>query len=457
MTALSSRRDPRVSLALRWGTSRSSLRESLWAAPAGAVVLGLLGGGLTARLITPDWLEPITFSGDAGAGRDVVSTLLAALITAVSVVFSLTLVAIQTAGTNYSPRLLRNYIRDRGTQVVLAALLGTISFVLAVLLRMAPDDEGTPQIAVTLALLLALFSVTAIAWFVNHIAQAVRVESVLRAIGRETSETIDSALRDRRRPRDEPADEAALPEVPEDSLVVPARRHGYLAEVDRSALVELALTHVVTVRLQPQRGDYLIPGEPLAWVWPPPPAATVEVLAAGIDAAVSTRYERTLDQDVGFGLRQVVDVAIKAISPAVNDPYTAVQALDRLGLILGRLAEHRLGPQLVHSDGGRLLLAVPSPDFATYLALACDQVRRYGAREPAVVARLLRLLRDLGASVPDEHRPVLHAQVDLVLAAAEAAIDVEHDLRPLRAGAAEARGWIDGCLLPTAEATALEL
>ena len=143
------------------------------------------------------------------------------------------------------------------------------------------------------------------------------------------------------------------------------------------------------------------------------------------------------------------------ISPAINDPYTALQAIDHLEQLLVRLAPYQLGPQVITVDDQ--VVAVPALGFDDYLALACDQLRRYGAKEPAVMARLLRLLRGLAGAAPGLHTHALHAQVTVIMNAAEAETPAHEDLRPLRALAAEARAWIDGELAPAADAGALLL
>ena len=438
-----------MDLSLRLSSATDRVRELLWAWPAGGVVVGLvLGNVLAAHAGDPAVAEQLLVAGSPSDVRALMVGILAALITALSVAFSLTLVAIQTAGTNYGPRLLRNYLRDPGTQVVLVLLLGTSSYCLGVVLG-APE-ETVPRVAATGGVLLALLSVGAIAYFLGHIAESLRVESVLARVTRECTATIDrvTATRAAAGPGDLPV---LLPDPPAGAAVIASPDTGYLQQVFSDALTALAVRHDVSVRVVPARGEQVVAGAPLAWVWPAAAVAPGGPVAFGHELrhALDLGFERTLQQDIGFGFRQVVDLAIKAISPAVNDPYSAVQALDHLEQLLVRLAPFRLGPQ-VHSAGDGQVVAVPALGFDGYLALACDQVRRYGADEPAVVARLLRLLRTVAASAPGLHVPALHAQVDAVMAAAEQQIPVLRDVEPLRAIAAETRSWIDGLIAASA-------
>ena len=404
-----------VSLPLSSATDR--LRELIWVGPVVAVGVGLLAGDLLALAdLGAGAAEPLLVSGSPSDLRTLVVGILSGLITALSVVFSLTLVAIQTAGTNYGPRLLRNYLRDGVTQGTLAVLLGTVAYCLGLLLGTPAD--GTPRLAATGTIALTILSIGSIAFFLGHIAESLRVETVLARVVRECTRTIDRVVASRTAAAagDVPV---ALPVPPTGAAVVASTRTGYLQQVDRLALEALVDRHGVHLRLVPARGEQVVQGAPLAWVWPGSRVAAVpDALGDALRDALDLGFERTLQQDIGFGFRQVVDLAIKAISPAVNDPYSAVQALDSLEQLLVRLGPHRLGAQVRATAAGHLV-ALPALGFADYLSLACDQVRRYGAKEPAVVARVLRMLRTLAAAAPGLHGPALLAEVQALLQDAE--------------------------------------
>jgi uncharacterized membrane protein len=187
--------------------------------------------------------------------------------------------------------------------------------------------------------------------------------------------------------------------VPERAVSVPARHSGYVQAVRVEPLLAYARRHRVHVRLRPRVGEHVVAGTTLVWLWPVEPGGTVpdeRVFHAVLDEAVRIGRERTFEQDAAFGIRQLVDMACKAMSPAVNDPYTAVQAVDRLSVLFCALATHPLGPyQAGDPDGASVV--VPGRDFADYLATMCGLVRRYGAGEPTVAAALLRLLANCAA------------------------------------------------------------
>ena len=173
-----------------------------------------------------------------------------------------------------------------------------------------------------------------------------------------------------------------------------------------------------------------------------------EELTDLVIGAIQVGGDRTLERDVTDGLRQLVDVAIRARSPSLNDPYTAVEAIDHLTTMLCRLAGRPLGGRIRSDDRGRVLVAQPGPDLLTCVELACDQIRRYGSHEPAVAVRLLILLREVGVRAPEEARPALHDQVARLVEHTEAAAGHDDDLRPVRPAAQTADARIDGRIVP---------
>lgn len=468
----STARAPRTDRSGRWWHRQvlgvlQSERELLWLIPAVTAAVAAVVGAVLARTGPHDTSAPFLLDTDAGGYREVLMGLLAALLTALSVVLSVTLVAIQTAGTNYSPRLLRNFLRDRKTQVTLAYLLGVLGLVLGVLLGSDPTDP--PVLGTTLALVAVLGAGIVIVVFISHIAGSLRVEHLLDEVVVECSATIDRVVQ-HLPPARVGGTRCELPAPPPGALVVPAAETGYLLAVDAKALCTLATEQHVVLRLVQARGEQVLTGAPVAWAWSanananadtnantdtgtdqaaawPDGPPDVESLVGPVRDAMVVGFERTLQQDISFGIRQIVDLAIKALSPAVNDPYSALQSLDHLERLLVRMAPWQLGPELVSSPE-RLLVAVPSSTFADHLRLATDQISRYGARDPSVLGRLLRLLRTIAGATPGLHTATLHERVDLVLDTAARQPLEPAAIAELGRVANEARAWIDGDLAP---------
>lgn len=441
---------------LRLDTVRQYLRESLWFWPAIAVLAALLAGSWLGRWAqAPEAaLDRYLFQGTPGSAQQMLAALLGAVITAFSVVLSLTVVVLQTASMQFSPRLLQSFVRDRGLQAVLSIFLGTIAYLLAVLHTIGTEthDSNVPRFAASGALLLTLVAIAAIGYFFHHISQSIRLEAIMRRVTHETLQTIARII-DTAGDTDGELILQQMPEAPPTCVVVSAEEAGYLQNTDLSRLWTLIEAHDLVVRFGPMIGDSITPGTPLAWVWPNAPGAPLParaLLSQYVNGAVEVGFTRTLRADVAFGFRQLIDIALRAISPAVNDPYTAIQALDHLSQLLCRLAPCQLGA-VGHLDAhGKVRIARPGACFEAYLDLCCDQIFRYGAHEPTIAVRLFTLLRDVSTVMRPEYTAVLQAKAAQVLAGCERGLANADDLRAVRTAAHLAMAWIDGRPMPPA-------
>jgi uncharacterized membrane protein len=383
---------------------------ALWVLPTLSVLVFLLIGAALSR-VEVDGDSPWTrlaFQGTAEDARSLLIVVSSTMITVTGLVFALTIVALQIASGQYSPRLLRSFMRDRGTQLVLSIFVGAFAYSTAGLYTVGVQGSGqeafVPRLAVSGSLALALASVGVLIYFIHHLAHSIQIDSIMSQVERETRSVIDDVYSDQPRYR-EP--EELCPEPPTEAVDLPSPRSGYIQAVDPDPLFQVAVQHDLVVVLARQVGDHIVAGTPIAWAWPrsatrPPPGA--ETLREAVAAGVLVGFERTVVQDVGFGIRRLVDIANKALSPAINDPYTGVQAVHHLSVLLCSLARLRLGDWTVHDDQGELRVAVPRPKFADYLRLGTAQIRRFGAGEPAVTRALIVLLRDVGTSSATEDR-----------------------------------------------------
>lgn len=438
---------PDVPLRLR--ELRSTLREALWFLPtlAGLASFGA-GLGLTVLGDTPALPDLLLFSGDGGDARGLLGSLLAALLTALALVLSLSVIALQTASTQFSPRVLRTFVRDLGTQVVISTLVGASTYLLAVLVALRTGDgEEVPRLALTVGLLTILGSLAAITFFFHSISQAIRVESLMRAVVHDVEVHLDD-----RQATMLPDEPGGFPDPPSDAVLLRCGRlGGTFQDVDLARVRGLADAHDVVVRMLPMLGQHVPPNGILGWAWRRRDGSALEPQEAhavgdGLREAVSLGFERTMRQDVAFGVRELVDMANKAMSPAINDPYTAVQAVEHITTALVLELGRDVGPLLSRDPDGRVVVAVPAPDHAFLIDLACDQVRRYGAREPAVLGALLQLLRAVAAADCEgpDLRPALHEQVRRILRASEADIENGAVRDALHEDARATARWIDG-------------
>ncbi len=404
---------------LRLAALRDRLNGSLWPWPAVSIVVAVVAAWLLSQVAPTGGVGNLArFGGTPEGARAILSTVAGSTITVTGVTFSLTVVALQMASTQFTPRLLGTFLADRGNQAVLSVFLGTFAYTLVVQrsIRISTDETPgfVPDLAVGVGLLLTFLSVGMLVYFFHHLTQQLRLENVLAELRRDTLAAV------RRIQSDEPAgdiDVPDVPDVPSRRVVVRARRSGYLQAVRLDDLRAVAEVHGTVVRLAPAVGLHVTSGTTLGWAWPvdddTPGEMDVEALARAVHGTIHLGRERTLTEDVAFGIRQLVDIAARALSTGVNDPTTAVAAIDAMATVLSELAAGP-APSPVRVDArGRVRAAIPRSTFAELLALACDQPRRYGRNEPAVLTELLRMLTDVAeAAIDDDRRDAVGVQID---------------------------------------------
>ncbi|GHG49222.1 hypothetical protein GCM10011331_11580 [Flavimobilis marinus] len=392
----------------------------LWKWPTtGAIAAAVLA--LLLAPIRPDrdtmWLRTL-WPGDIDNASAVLQVMAGASMTTITLTFSLTVVALQLASQQFSPRLLRDFVRDRVTKAVLTALVSTFVYSL-ILLRTLGDDLTVPVPAMTVGALMGLGSLAAVLAFITHITSLLRVDTMMRTVHEETSAVIDAAYQHRDQPAPPSPDGLALDDPP--ARRVCADRSGFVSDVDVDRLVSVARSHHVLVRVVARPGDHVVSGTPIAEIWDRPGSVTgdadePERLGDEVRGAISLDYERTTHADPAFGLRQLTDIAVKALSPGINDPVTAAHAIGHNADVLVRLVHSHLGPRLYTDDDGAPRVVVGDRDLRYFLDLACGQVRRYGRREPTVLGALLRMLRDVAMNTRDlAERAEIERQTTLVL------------------------------------------
>lgn len=319
------------------------------------------------------------------------------VVTVIALVLGLSVVALTTASSQYSPRLLRNFLRDRTNQLVLSVFLASFTFSAAGLytVGVGEDAETFPRLVVSGSILLLFASLAAVVVFSDHLSHSIQVDKIM---GRVERQSLATARRLRESgPTLEP------PQVPDRAVPVPARSSGYVVTAHPETLLPVADRYGICIALTKRVGEHVVADRTLAEIWTTDPAAPLpplDVIEMALDEAIGIGFERTYQQDVAMGIRQLVDTACKALSPAVNDPYTAVQAVDHLSVIFHELTKHRLGPIVAAS--GPHVVVVPSRRFEQYLSTMCGLIRRYCSAEPTVSLALLHLLENCAVVAKDD-------------------------------------------------------
>src|SRR5215470_11099141 len=418
------------------------VRGSLWVLPTLSVLAALAAGSLLS-LVRVGPRSPLAFQGTSDDARTLLIGIAGTMVTVIALLLGLTVVALQLSSTQYSPRLLRNFLRDRPNQVVLSVFVATFAYSAAGLYTVGVSGGSStgsfPRLAVSGALVLLFASLGLLVYFADHLVHSLQVDAIMRVVERSTLAVIRDGLL--------PGAQDA-PQVPEWAVPVASQRSGYVQSVRPGRLLAQAAGHGVCLRLRPRVGEHVVAGTTLAWIWaasPHDPAPDPRVFLPVLREGVRIGFERTLEQDAALGIRQLVDVACKALSPAVNDPYTAVQAVDHLSVIFCALATRPLGNHIIHGDNGAAVI-VPGRRFPDYLAVMCGLIRRYGAREPTIADALLRLLGNCAAVAGDdpERAAAIEEQARIIITDAEREIAQPADLAYPHAGAEAVRQVLAG-------------
>jgi uncharacterized membrane protein len=397
------------------------LAASLWVLPA----LSGIGAVLAAKLLTlldrgrPQREEAwYLFGGQADSARELLSTIASSLMTFTGVVFSISILVLQQASSQFSSRVLRAFLEDRFTKVAMATFIGSFVYAMALLPEVrgpSPADPSfVPALAIFVAFVLVLLSVGVFVRYIHHMAHAIRAIAVVRRISAATHATIEELFPID--PADEPPSSSGSPPAEEGARLIPSGPEpGVVASVDEAGLLDLAVRHDLVVVLIPHVGEFVPRRAPLLRVWAPAPLP--EDVEDRLRRSVVITSERTAHQDPAFGFRQLVDIAERALSPGVNDPTTAVQALDEIHDLLRSLAPRHFPPTSRADEAGRTRLFISRPDWDDFVHLAIDEIRQYGEGSIQVVRRIRALLHDVLGVAPPARRPVLEEQLRLLDAA----------------------------------------
>ena len=400
------------------------LRSSLWFVPsllvlgAAGLALALIGADQEFDRELKEWW-PRLFGAEAEGARAMLSAIAGSTITITGVVFSIVIVALALASTQYTSRVLRNFMRDRANQTVLGVFLGIYTYCLLVLRTISSGNGArqVPALAVFMGVILALIGIGFLIFFIHHIAATIQASEIIAAITHETTEAVDrlfpQELGEEADEEDEPA-----PPLPQQQkwYAIPAQRNGYIQTVEMDGLLRFARERNVVLKMEREIGEFVAKGRPLAALTLPaePDEATIKQL----NALYGLGNYRTVAQDAPFGIRQLVDIALKALSPGINDTSTAVICVDHLSAILLRLATRR--PESPYRyDEGALRVIAKGPTFAEMLNLAFNQIRENGEENPAVLLAILNALREVAEVTRNaRRRRALLEQAQLIAEAA---------------------------------------
>jgi uncharacterized membrane protein len=428
-----------------WGrldraSMREELRTNLWLVPLIEVIVALALFAITYALDRaafdghfglPSW----ALSGSPDAARQILTTVAAAIITVVGVVFSIVIVALTLTSTQFGPRMLRNFIRDPGTQVTLGTFVATFVYAILALGSIGQESRGNfvPHISITATLVLLVVDLGVLIYFIHHIATQIQLPQVIASIAGDLARAIEAQAGKAAATKAAPgaaATIAALTEAGGPGGAVAAPRSGYIQSVDRRTLVRIAADANVVIQMMHRPGHFLVQGHPYATVWP---AEKTDVVARELGRSHVTGPYRTLVQDVSFGLDQLVEIGLRALSPAVNDTFTAMTCIDWIGDSLYKVTGN-WQPRHVFRDGtGTVRVITIEPTYERLVERSFEKIRQSSTGQPAIMIRQLdALAKIMRRAQTREERAFLAGQAAMIDRLARSTVGEEADLADIQ-------------------------
>ncbi len=417
----------------------NALWDTLWFVPA---LVSVAGCGLALALLRADATEPeaggrlwFLYTGDAGSARDLVGALLSGIITMTSLAVSITMVVLTLAAGQLGPRLIRKFMSDRTTQVVLGLFIATILYLLIVL-RTISGQSGVPHLAVTAGSALAGLSMFVLLFFIHKLARSTNSDSVVEAVADDLRGGIAARM-----PEGPPtAPPAVTP--PDNAAWASPGESGYIQAIDFGLLARTASDADAVLHLTVRPGHFVLADA--ACVAVAPSGACSDALRDRVRAAIVIGPQRTPAQDLEYDMRQLVEIALRALSPGINDPYTAIAVIDHLSAALARIFARALEPAEFKDDSGVVRVIRSVSNYAGLADAAFDQIREAGSDKPSILIRLSEALERLGPEARSaEQRQALFDQIEKVWRAGQRSIAEGRDLDDLERRYRMARERID--------------
>jgi uncharacterized membrane protein len=403
------------------------LWSTLWALPVLMVVVAGAAAVLAVHFPLRQGEDPVWFlySGNAEDAPQFLSSLVTAMITMATLVVSITMVVLTLAAQQLGPRLIRSFMADRRTQVTLGLFVATVVYLLIVLRSTYGGTNKVPNLAVTGGTALVLLCLVALLVFVHHLARSIVVDTIIDRVGEALDADVERLL---------PAADFEAHAEPstrprEGGAPLVLHHSGYVQAINHHGMVEIAKEADAMIELSLKPGRHVIEGGVLAWI-APPDAATSEVRTK-LEKCLVLGGERASIQDLETSIRQLVEVALRALSPSINDPFSAMAVVDRLTESLRKIMQRGTSQCVWTDDDGTIRLLAPGSTFADTVEEAFRQVRQHSQNQPAVLIRLVEGLGQLLAQANATQRRVLQKEIEIILETGRRHIAQKEDLKVL--------------------------
>ncbi len=376
-------------------------RAGLWFIPLMCVLVGVAVsfGTIAIDQAYNYQLVPKSISGGPDAAIEILGTIAASMVSLAALVLTITMVVVQLAMGQFSPRIVQRILQDKPSQLAIGIFVGTFAHAMLALREVKTEGEGSvPGVAVVVAFVLVVVSIMVLVWYVNHIGRSLRVSALIELVGKDTRKLLDKIYADAGSPHS-------------DEATIHAPHSGVITRIDHEALVRVAEAGDCVLELRPALGEFVPAGATLFKVT----GASSRVDSKAALGSIELGLERTLEQDMAYGLRLLVDIAERSLSDGpFQDPTTAVQAIDRLHDCLRQLAPRPFPDGQYRDRAGKVRLVTPFMTWDDYVHLAFDEIRLAGAASPQITRRLRAALEDLLTVAPFGRKRPLREQLDLL-------------------------------------------
>lgn len=419
-----------------------SLHSSYWFLPTIILVIAIALAFIVLAIDRAGFYGPLEkwgwiYTGGSDGARAVLSAIAGSIITVATTAFSITIVALQLASSNFGPRLLRNFMQDMGNQIVLGTFIGTFAYCLLLLRTIRGDGDDysrfVPHLSVTVGIVFAFASIGVLIYFIHHASTIIQVSTIIADVSTDLDSAIDRLFPEKLglSPSKSYSQVAQIPiDFKSQACQIQANGSGYLQSIDHEKLLQIASQHKLLLHLKYRPGKFVVNGSELVLVYPR--TRVNRKLIKQIDDTFILGKERTEQQDIEFPIAQLVEIALRAISPGINDPFTAIRCIDRLSDGLSRLAQREFPSPYRYDDDGNLRVIAEPFTFTGLIDLAFNQLRQYGKSDVAVTIRLLDAIATIANYVHDQQgREVLLHHAEKIWRDSHRAISEQLDLKDI--------------------------
>ncbi|YAF97371.1 MAG: DUF2254 domain-containing protein [Nodularia sp. CChRGM 3473] len=397
-----------------------ALHTSYWFLPAilalTAVILAFTMLTLDRTIGFDDW--DWIYTGGPDGAREVLSAIAGSMVSVAATAFSITIVAMQLAASNFGPRLLRNFMQDTGNQIVLGTFIATFIYSLLVLRAIYGEeyDLFVPHISVTVGILLAIISIGVLIYFIHHASTIIQASHVIESVSQDLDKAIDRLFPEKIGVNPQ-AKQPHSRDIPSDfqlqAYPIKVKKNGYLQAINDEKLLEIARQYDILIYVKYRPGKFIVTGSDLVTIWPG--ERVNRQLNQKLQQIFIVGKERTEQQDIEFPIQQLVEIALRAISPGINDPFTAIRCIDRLGAGLCYLVQRQFPSPYRYDDDNQLRVIAQSVNFEGIVDQAFNQIRQYGRSDASVTIHLLEAIALVATYTQNpQYREVLRHHADMI-------------------------------------------